>query len=280
MMIKLEKKDYRIVMDLTKNLGENCTFGYGVIRNDMPGRVFVDNATNPQSCFIACDGGKYMVVGNEENEKFNHALVDYLKQQQNHKVYYDFYASSQKWITLLTKELEGHSIPLPRTIYAYRASEAPIFSEFSSKLEQGYEIKRMDESLFTQLVTKIDSTYLDQWGSAEAFVSKGLGYCILHEGKIASICYSVVAGGGYAELSIYTMEKYRNKNFAFITCSAFIEECIKRKLTTIWDAGSDNKPSNKLALKLGFSKSMDTNLIFWHENHDIIQGYIDGKIFM
>jgi GNAT superfamily N-acetyltransferase len=279
-MIKLDKKDYKNVMNLTKNLEENCTFGYGVILNNMPGRVFVDNLSNPQSCFIACDGGKYMVVGNEGNEKFNTALVEYLKQEQNHKIYYDFYASSEKWIEMLSKRLEGHSIPLPRTIYAYRGSEGPVYSKLCSELEDGYELKQMDENLFNELVTKIDSTYLNQWGSAEAFVSKGLGYCVLHEGKIASICYCVVAGGGYAELSIYTMEKYRNRNFARITCSAFVEECINRNLTTIWDAGSDNGPSNKLALKLGFSKEKEAKLIFWHENHDIIQGYIDGKNFM
>jgi GNAT superfamily N-acetyltransferase len=181
---------------------------------------------------------------------------------------------------MLSKRLEGHSIPLPRTIYAYRGSEGPVYSKLCSELEDGYELKQMDENLFNELVTKIDSTYLNQWGSAEAFVSKGLGYCVLHEGKIASICYCVVAGGGYAELSIYTMEKYRNRNFARITCSAFVEECINRNLTTIWDAGSDNGPSNKLALKLGFSKEKEAKLIFWHENHDIIQGYIDGKNFM
>lgn len=279
-MIKLEKKEYKNVIGLLQNLEENCTFAYGVVLNGLPGRVFVDNMSNPQSCLITCDGGKYMVAGDEGNEDFNNALVDFLKQPLNHKIYYDFYATSKKWIKLLSKRLVGHSIPLGRIIYSYKGGKAPVFKEFYNEFEKGYELKRMDEQLFEQLVTKLDSTCMDQWGSPEAFVSKGIGYCILHEGELASVCYAVVTGGGYAELSIHTMKNYRNKNFALITCSAFIEECLERNLTAIWDAGCDNKPSNKLALKLGFCKVKEVELLFWHENHDIIQGYLDKKIYM
>lgn len=75
-------------------------------------------------------------------------------------------------------------------------------------------------------------------------------------------------------LIIGLLQGYRGQGFAKITCSAFIEYCLDHDLIPAWDADSGNEPSNKLSLKLGFDKSQDINILWWHENVEIIKSYL------
>lgn len=280
MLLKLDKKEYNKIGHLTKHLEADCTFVYGVIENGMPGAVYADALENPQRCFITSAAGKYLIVGDESNEYFNDAVVEFLKKRENHILYYDFYAASSQWMELLSRKLKDHSIRLARTVYSYNLEEAPPFHRQYTELEKDFELKRMDESLFYQFTTTMESIFENHWGSAEEFLSKGLGYCIVYKGEIASICFSFNTGGGYAEIGVITKKQFSNKGFALITSSAYIEECIEKRLTPIWDAGKGNAPSNQLARKLGFDRVKDTELIFWHENDKVIQSYLDGNNFM
>ena len=275
----LNKEDYNKIAPITDSVEIHCTFAYGVIKSGMPGKIYVDHADSPTCCVVAADAGAYLVAGDEHNESFNKALLDFLGDKKQHIIYYDLYATSKEWLDIINNGLGRHVVRLDRSIYTYCAKTAPAFHKAKNALDEGFELKKMDASLAKQYIKSVPLCG-SNWGSAEAFVEKGIGYVILHKGEIECICYSGHTGGGYANIGIITNEGHRNKGFALITCSAFIEECLERGITPVWDAGKFNEPSNKLAHKLNFQFIHDTELIFWHEDYSVIQGYYDGTNFM
>jgi RimJ/RimL family protein N-acetyltransferase len=128
--------------------------------------------------------------------------------------------------------------------------------------------------LFKIICDEVDASYRNLWGSAENFIINGFGYCLLSEGNIASTCNTYYCGSNYAEIDVSTLQQFRNRGYAQVTCSAFIERSKKLGLIPVWDCDAGNKPSNRLAIKLGFKKLGTYEMLWRHENQEAIDSYL------
>jgi len=268
-MEKLEKNQYYKVTELLNSSGEECKFALSVIDNNIPGEVYVNCIDNPESCLIASISGKYLVLGKETNEAFNKDIINFLKKAENHHIFYDLYASSNKWIDILEEMLRGSVVRLKRSIYIYKGENIDDIG-----LSSDYEMKKMDEVLFYKYADEMDSTFKVHWGTPSNFSSNGIGYCIMKDKEIVSVCTTFYIGGGYSEISIDTIEKFRKKGFATKACQMFINTSLNKKLIPLWDADYGNGPSNQLAAKLGFTKIKDCEILWWHENQKAVAKYL------
>jgi RimJ/RimL family protein N-acetyltransferase len=86
--------------------------------------------------------------------------------------------------------------------------------------------------------------------SADDFLTKGIGFEITHNGKIAGVAYSSLVSNSAIEVSIYVETKYRRQGMATALGCALIKECLKRDIDPHWDAA--NVESCTLAEKLGY----------------------------
>lgn len=273
-MIELKKDEYTRVLPLLNDLNGVCLFANAIIKNNQAGRIFVNNQTNPTCCLIASCGGTYIVAGEEGDLKFNDWLIQYLKNKSNHLNYYDLNATSETWLKLLSNILDGDVVKLSRTIYNFYTNNFFSLNNWSSKIPVNMTLKCMDEELYDKFLNTINPLYKNTWGVFNEFALKGFGFCLLDKDRFVSVCTSDYVAGGYASIDIITMNKYRRKGFASITCSAFIEHCLHNKLIPVWNADSGNMPSNELALKLGFNKIKEYDMLWWHENPDVIKNYL------
>lgn len=273
-MYKLKKTDYIKVLSLLHDLKEECVFAHAVLENIQYGHIYVDDISNPKCCLIVSKGGKYFVAGDEEDLNFREFICSYLKNKSNHSNYFDLYVSSEKWLKIINELLEGCVVNLWRSIYCYNSKENYKTNTLKFKIPEGFVLKKMDEYLYDKYVREIDQSYCDIWGSAKKFIENGFGFCVLCNNEFVSTCNTCYVGGGCAEIDIMTNSKYRGKGFASITCSAFIEYCLEHELIPTWDADGGNEASNKLALKLGFAKSKDVNILWWHEDEEMIKSYL------
>lgn len=273
-MIELKKDEYKKVLPLLKDLEGISLYAHAVVENNQFGRIFVNNQTNPSCCLIINCGGTYLVAGEEDDSNFNYSLLEFLKNKSNHLNYFDLNISSEKWLKQMNDFLDGYVIKLSRTAYEFNPNNFSLINNWASKIPSNLTIKCIDEELYDRLIQNIHTTYKKSWGSFSEFSSKGFGFCLLDKDKFVSVCTSDYVAGGYVGIDIETMNEYRRQGFSLITCSAFIEHCLQNKLKPIWDADSGNEPSNKLALKLGFSKVKDYEMLWWHENTDVIKSYL------
>jgi GNAT superfamily N-acetyltransferase len=127
--------------------------------------------------------------------------------------------------------------------------DRPRLRGFIDALPAGFELRRItidDAARFEQLADSL----VYNFPSLEAFIARGAGYGIEHEGRFVSGCASFAISSHSLEFEIQTHPHYRRRGLATISAAAMIEHCLDHGLEPCWDA--HNEMSAALATKLGF----------------------------
>jgi GNAT superfamily N-acetyltransferase len=102
---------------------------------------------------------------------------------------------------------------------------------------------------------------LADFGSAEDFVARGLGFVALAAGQPVGIAYSSLVCSQGIEVSIFVDEAHRRQGVATAVSAHLLLACLQRPLHPNWDAA--NPESVKLAGKLGY-RSLGTYEAYFH----------------
>jgi RimJ/RimL family protein N-acetyltransferase len=275
MFIKLDENQYSVVEELIYFAGYESVFAFAVTEKNIPGQIYVDDVTEPKSALICSHHGKYLVIGDETNCDFNSAVTQFLLEKNNHIQFYDLYASSEEWIDVLSSSLNGQPAILRFSVYYHNNAKALLNVEDNRPLENGLELKQIDEVLFEKIANEFDHSYRYHWTSALEFCAKSFGYCIIKDEEIISVASATYNGNGYAEIDIQTRDDYQRNGLAYKLCSKFIEYCAEKDYIILWICNSFNKPSNELVKKLGLIKSKEVEMLWWHQSKGVMNSYLN-----
>lgn len=131
-----------------------------------------------------------------------------------------------------------------------------------SSLPRGYEIMKVDKNIAqSSSFNELSEDFTSQFDSIDDFINRGIGYAILHEGKVVSAATSFSIYDEGIEIEVASHSDHRRKGLATIAASALILDCIERGKYPSWDGA--NSESVELAKKLGyvFKESYDTYFI-------------------
>ena len=134
--------------------------------------------------------------------------------------------------------------------------------DLMSSLPKGYEIMKVDKNIAqSSSFNELSEDFTSQFDSIDDFINRGIGYAILHEGKIVSAATSFSIYDEGIEIEVASNSDHRRKGLATIVASALILDCIERGKYPSWDGA--NSESVELAKKLGyvFLESYDTYFI-------------------
>jgi len=122
---------------------------------------------------------------------------------------------------------------------------------FLSTIPEGYELKKIDESLANEpSLHEISEDFTCNFNSIEDYLNRGIGYCILNNGQVVCGASSFSIYDGGIEIEIGTHPDHRRKGLATVVASALILDCLDRGIYPSWDAA--NTESVDLAEKLGY----------------------------
>lgn len=273
-MKELKNNEFSNIIKLLNEEKVHCTFAYAVVEGRQPGKIYADNRINPTCCLVTCRGGKYLVAGDTSNIIFNEFLSNYLYNRENHSNYFDIYSSSCEWVIKLDEILGDNAVKLNRQLFQWDYSNLSSISKWSGIMPEGFELKRMDATLFEKYSKEMDWSYYDLWGTTDNFVSNGFGFCILKDNEFVSVCNTYYVKQGFAEIDIVTKDEFRRQGYALITCSEFIKYCVKNDIKPLWDCDAGNKNSKNLALKIGFKCVENYQMHWWHENKNVVANYL------
>jgi len=120
-------------------------------------------------------------------------------------------------------------------------------------LPPGYELKRIDKLLAKQLPSDIGNEYFfENFHTVDDFLERGIGYCILHQDKIASAATSMAQCSKAIDIEIETAAEYRGRGLGTVVGAQLVSHCLEQGIEPRWLA--NNIASEKLALKLGYSR--------------------------
>lgn len=261
MIHELNKQDYEKVRPLYNELNYHLT-GRAVIEGTSPGRIYVDNVSEPKTAFI-CSVEGYYLVGDPDNADFNQALANLIHKPQeairDEENAINLAVYPQNWEQHLST-LFPERAPFIEPRRKYLCTRLRV--NWKELLPDGYAVHRIDRSLLERLGDNMPKHPLgwiqNNWGGRENFLKHGFGFCVLHGDRMVSWCIADCVRGDQCEVGIHTLLKYRKRGLATIAVAATVDYCFSNGYTAVgWHCSDDNVGSWKTAEKVGFVKERD-----------------------
>jgi RimJ/RimL family protein N-acetyltransferase len=127
----------------------------------------------------------------------------------------------------------------------------------------GCQLRPMDAELLPRTIWYEDT--VNSYGSAAAFLEKGLGLCLLRGDEILCEASTGPAVTGLIELGVITAEPHRRQGYAYLTCAHLAHLCEQRGYQTYWNCAKQNVASEAVARKLGYQTEREYQLVAWHQ---------------
>ncbi|MCC5801190.1 GNAT family N-acetyltransferase [Rossellomorea vietnamensis] len=227
-------------------------------------RIFVDEPLSPASGFIWLGSNNgFIFIGNEENAGFNsqlnHHFNTVIKPDANRMGLTSFEAIGDhpKWNKTIKnvfgENLKGYNQKV------FELQKDHYIQKHEPHSEQGYETVKITKSILENSGSEtyrniefLQSKLLQFWPSFDRFLLHGIGYMVVYENVIVSVCFSGVVAGNVHGVDIETLPHHQGKKLAQKVTNAFVQDCFENEITPYWDCMEINEPSVSVAEKLGF----------------------------
>lgn len=267
-MILLNPNDYRLALPALEQLPINHLFARAVNDNMVTGKIYVDNPENPAIFLIVHPYGMSLLLGNENNAGFNAAFVNYALNNdkiRNKTEWLQAYppAWNEKLKLLFKDNIITEEDAATTGLHTKIELSTRVnfrFNEDKYRLfrvgfeNDNYDIMRTGKQHFESIHGTVVPRYF--WDNAEDFSKNGVGFCLMHDGRIASTAFSAFVIGRQLELGIESDAAARGKGFAALTCMALIDYCLEKGYEPVWACRLQNTNSMRLATKLGFEPTL------------------------
>lgn len=244
-MIELDPQEFPEVLPLYRSSGLCFPLISAVIQQQQRGQIFVDQKTNPRSSVVVNNFGFMGLLGVEDDPQ---SLIQLFA--TNDKIrpsYLLWFIPPQKWQERLDAAGARRRERI-RYEFRGRSEDEPV------TCPAGFEMRKLDRELLpktSKYKMELDSRF---WSSIEDFEKNGLGFCVVKDNEVVSICYAAAISDGLAEVDVVTDEAYRGQGLGSLVSRVFIRECLGRGIKPAWDCFDYNTNSQRLAERLGFSE--------------------------
>ncbi len=131
--------------------------------------------------------------------------------------------------------------------------EYPFESPFiRGEIRPDYRVCQINKDIFHKIQGRI--TPLFSWRDASEFLSRGMGYCVLHREKAVSWAFSAAVSRDEIDIGIETAQDFRQMGLGLAAAEKMIQFCFEQRKRPVWSCDVNNVASQKTAEKLGFVK--------------------------
>jgi RimJ/RimL family protein N-acetyltransferase len=257
---ELDPKHYDSIYPLMGDLPD-YNFAIGdLLDGTRPGKVYVDDAENPQSVFMY-SGAWYYLGGTPENVAFNRAIhrlimhPDFMDAPFRGLPHEFFLNCNAEWRDQFPVIFLNRSpIEVARRHYFFDA----LPDNWGGNLPKGYEIRPLGKRLLEDEALK-NREHVERWihqtwtGNTDSFTERGIGVCLVQGDAIVCWCLTVAIAGDACELGIETHWEHRRNGLGTMVAMATVDACLRAGFSTIdWHCDEVNAGSWSVAEKAGF----------------------------
>lgn len=248
-----------------------------------PGRIFVDDVEKPRTAFALTVEG-YLLTGEHDNPATLTALREFIQDQLfTGKVYVNGDDSlslavyPEAWETRLPDLIPTHEVEkLER--YHYLCRELAF--DWRAALPAGYTVRRLDQALLRgegAIVPEALAEWNDLeelWGTVDNFLTRGVGFCVLHENRVVAQCAADCATDDQMDIGIITAPDYRRRGLGSIAAAATVEHCLTHGFQAVgWHCNAENVGSWKTAEKVGFKRNRE--YVYYFYIYDLVDHWAE-----
>lgn len=231
-----------------------------VVEGVNPGRIFVDDRMSPTSGIIWLGNNDgFLFIGNECNELFNQELNSFIdsvivpEAQQVGLEWFEALGNHDKWFGTIERIFAHRDLgSWNQRVYRLKSDD---YNSSEPELEEGYEAVKIDADLLANK-TAINVDFLrlkidEFWSSPEDFITNGIGYCIVYQREVVSVCFSGFVLGNIHCIDIETVKEHQKKKLGQKIAHCLVKDCLNRGQVPYWDCMEVNKASVAVAERLG-----------------------------
>ncbi|MED2749203.1 GNAT family N-acetyltransferase [Bacillus thuringiensis] len=236
-----------------------------VIAGVNPGRIFVDNVSSPNSGLIWLGNNDgFFFIGDAENEEFNKEMNRFINNvivPEARKARLDCFegiGNHSKWNKTIERIFQHRNLKSwNQRVYTLRKKGYENHHE--PEIEQEYTVLKMSKALYENSnnafknIDFLQSKILEFWSSSDRFFNEGIGYCIVYDDVIVSVCFSGFVFENIHCIDIETIEGYQGRKLAQKIAHSFVKDCLENDIIPYWDCMELNKPSVAVVENVGFT---------------------------
>ncbi|KAA0778924.1 GNAT family N-acetyltransferase [Bacillus sp. TE8-1] len=263
MICELSKDDFYRCNRLVNEQGQLEV--RAVIAGVNPGRIFVDNVTSPNSGLIWLGNNDgFFFIGDAENEEFNkevNRFINHVIVPEARKVGLDCFegiGNHSKWNKTIERIFQ-HCKLKSWNQRVYMLGKEDYENHHEPKFEQRYTVLKMSKALYEnnnntfKNIDFLQSKILEFWSSPDSFFNEGIGYCIVYDDLIVSVCFSGFVFENIHCIDIETIEGHQGRKLAQKIAHSFVKDCLENDIIPYWDCMELNKPSVAVVENVGFT---------------------------
>lgn len=227
-----------------------------VIAGNTSGCFWADNASRPD-LVVLWDGGHHLYMAAEKTgPESARMLKTFLSKRVMSRMTGS--ATSRCMISSAstqTEDLLRQVLPdaVPRRRIFLRSTAPPKTTQ--ALRDNTLRLEWIDRHLLEADLCHVDDVRNEvrsMWGSVEAFLRGGVGYCVVDGPQIVCWCTAEYVSPCWCGIGIETIQPYQGRGLATATAAAFVEHCLAHGIIPHWDCWADNAPSVRVARKIGF----------------------------
>ncbi|MDR0167897.1 GNAT family N-acetyltransferase [Bacillus paranthracis] len=263
MICELSKNDFYKCNSLVNEHGQLEV--KAVIAGVNPGRIFVDNVSSPNSGLIWLGNNDgFFFIGDAENAEFNNVINDFIDKMiipEAKKVGLDCFeaiGNHSNW----NKTIDGifqHRNLKSWNQRVYTLKQTDYENHHEPEIEQEYTVLKMSKALYENSnntfknIDFLQSKILEFWSSSDRFFNEEIGYCIVYDDLIVSVCFSGFVFENIHCIDIETIEGYQGRKLAQKIAHSFVKDCLENDIIPYWDCMELNKSSVAVVENVGFT---------------------------
>lgn len=265
MIYELNQSDFRKCRKLVNPDGQ--VEAKAVIRGTNPGRIFVDDLYDPSTGLIWLGNNDgFIFIGDEQNRQFTDYISDFIdtvikaEAEKEELSWFEGMGNHQRWDRVLDDLFKDRETSSWKQI-VFTLKDKHDLPPLPQLIPSNYQLKEITPDFYYNsdyaihnsafLRSKIDTF----WSTSQAFFDNGIGYCIVGDNSVVSLCFSSFVYKNTFCIDIETVTSHQNKQLAQFAAYAFVQMCIYENLTPYWDCMESNTVSQKVAKKIGLTES-------------------------
>lgn len=231
----------------------NSPMLYAFLEGKAPGRAYVETLSDPEGCIVSMDYS-FVFLGGKVSDQFLHETIHWLRKENLiHLIW------PRKFLSF-HQPPAGYSHKMKRREFFERKSPS-ISNGEKAELPPEFSIARISPALLPQCIWADDIIHV--FGSVSGFLTNGLGFCILHSGKVVAEAYASFWGANRIEVAVITSPEFRRHGLAFFVSDHLIGTCETLGFETYWSCDAKNTASINLAKRHGYLKEKKYTLFHY-----------------
>ncbi len=225
-----------------------------VLESTLPGDVLVDDLTYPTWGVVREAGGGTTFLSRNFPFGVSRQVISTLR--LTGPVVIGMWKNDSRWVQLQSASAqEGVNIE-----FLDRAIEQNL-DRFLQMKSSGQNSQSIDSTVFPHCAWY--SVVCREYGAAEQFLQKGLGFCLVGEGEILAEVYLTPAVHGIREIGVRTQEIYRGQGYGTLLSAYAIKVCGQLGDRAYWNTAQQNLASLAIARRLGFQRERVYPVRIW-----------------